>query len=158
MRSAFLFVSLLLLPVKILCAEQDLPPDLKIGANFVWHVANCDRIDKATKFQSQNVKVELDQPSLKELTRVLPQLKQYKEDIVPEVVYVDQKYILGEQYAIFAISSKSKEMKFFEVHLIGKYRPLRIKGIKELTFNEVYNSTIKNKTIAIPQDIPQDDD
>ena len=118
----------------------------------MWHVAQCDVVDKVMKFQSENVKVELDEPSLTELKKILMHLRPYTIDIEPNVEYLDQKYILGEQYAIFAISSKSKGMKFFELHLVGKYRPLRIKGIKELTFKEVYDATLKKRSITIPQD------
>lgn len=115
---------------------QTIPPDLRIGANFVWHIANSRSMSDIYAFKEADL--PRDGAFQSQISSAHKALVPLRGSLTPEVDVIKQYYLnRGEQKTVFRVQSNRSGSRFFEVHILGSTRPPRIIGVKELDSDAV---------------------
>jgi len=135
-----------------LAGTLGVPPDLKVGADFLWHLSKIDKPQDAARFAEAIV--PQDRATNQQIAAVTKSLYMIRGSLQPSVDVVHQipfSIDIGEQKVIYRLYSQTRGSRFFEVHILGRSKPPTIAGVKELDSNQVINLLAKAKVISIPQ-------
>lgn len=129
---------------------QPIPTDLKVGADFIWYIAQANKPVDVFAFKGAILpKDQAFDGQVKAAHRVLSSLR---DGLIPEVDVIEQYYLMrGEQMTVFRIQSNRFGSRFFELHLLGLDRPPKIIGIKEIEASAVVQRLVHKKVLSIPQ-------
>lgn len=127
---------------------QEIPENLRLGADFIWHVAHADRPVDVLAFEGATL--PRDRAFDAQVKAAHAALSRVREGLVPEVDVIKQYYLeRGEQLTVFRVQSSRSGSRFFELHILGESKPPSIIGIKELDFGEVVEKLASRKMLSI---------
>lgn len=126
-----------------------LAPELKVGSDFVWHVAHCDTIKAVKLFDAKQATVKLDQESEKNLSDILPELKTLRANLEPYVKAYAPQFLDGELIVIFGLTPKNGRQRFLRIHFISRTKPFVIDHIEELSLDDVIDELADGNSYRI---------
>lgn len=135
--------------------DQKLPPTIKAGADFVWHVAHSDTVKESLDVGEIKVTVDLDKESEVALKKMIVDLKKIRPDLEPSVAATKQKFSNGEMDVVYVLSSSQNVVRYYRLHIVdvSQRQPPTITGIEELSWRDVLDG--KYLRIAQKEPIPE---
>ena len=139
-------------------AAQDVPPTVKVGANFVWHLVHCKTVDDVGLFKDANL--DLDDEAQEALKNIVTNLKDLRYPLTPKVNIWTNRVVdpdTNDQYDYYSVSGRSGRSKFFVVRLsVGEIPPGRstniyITSVAELSDTKFLEEVIERAPITLPQ-------